>query len=382
MERNVDRNIRMTGWIVAAQACALAFAANAVGSAVVVAKELAKEKSSSPVVDADANVHLPSLIVPFSSLASPEAKQAFLERVSTSAALAKYMGEDIAKRRKAVDDILVAPLIAKQNARYAVSVEQRQIGGVYTEVFTPAEGVAPQNRTRVLINLHGGGFIIGARSIGKTESIPIAAVGKIQVISVDYRQGPENKFPAASEDVAAVYRELLKTHRPGEIGIYGCSAGGLLTAQIVAWLDRQKIPLPGAIGILCASADGVAWGGDAIFFGTALVGEMPPSPAAIISANRQEHPYFGRIDLHDSLVSPARYPEVLSKFPPTLLITGTRDFALSTAADTHNRLSKVGVESQLYIWDGVGHAFLVNPDLPESREAYDVIVKFFDRNLK
>src|SRR3546814_15853553 len=77
------------------------------------------------------------------------------------------------------------------------------------------------------------------------------AIGRIQGISVYYRQGPDFTFPAASEDVAAVYRELIKQYDPRNIGIYGCSAGGLLTAQSVAWLIDKKLPLPGAIAMLC-----------------------------------------------------------------------------------------------------------------------------------
>ena len=88
------------------------------------------------------------------------------------------------------------------------------IAGVYTDVITSKDGVAAWNKHRVLINLHGGGFLIGARIMGAMESTPVAALGKIKVGTVDYRQGPEHKFPAASEDVAAVYKGLLKTYKP------------------------------------------------------------------------------------------------------------------------------------------------------------------------
>ena len=84
--------------------------------------------------------------------------------------------------------------------------------------------------------------------------MPIAFVGKFRVISIDYREAPEYSFPAASEDVAKVYAELLKTYKPTNIGIYGCSAGGPLTAESIAWFQKLKLPLPGAVGMFCEGA--------------------------------------------------------------------------------------------------------------------------------
>ena len=71
-----------------------------------------------------------------------------------------------------------------------------------------------------------------ADGTGMIESIPLAALAQVEIVSITYRQAPETTFPAASEDVAAVYRELLKTHRPEDIAIFGCSAGGLLAAEV------------------------------------------------------------------------------------------------------------------------------------------------------
>lgn len=116
-------------------------------------------------------------------------------------------------------------------------------------------------KARVLINLHGGGFAGCWPGCAELESRPIAFLGQVRVVSVDYRQAPDNKFPAASEDVANVYRALLKTYKPNEIGIYGCSAGGMLTAESVAWFQQHALPTPGAIGIFCAGAG--EFGGDA-----------------------------------------------------------------------------------------------------------------------
>src|SRR5262249_37930025 len=96
----------------------------------------------------------------------------------------------------------------KLRVDYPVKMTEQRIGGVLTEVFVPVEGIAPANQDRVLINLHGGGFVGGSRIDSHLESVPIAALGRIKVVSIDYRLGPEFSFPAASEDVAAVYRDL------------------------------------------------------------------------------------------------------------------------------------------------------------------------------
>jgi epsilon-lactone hydrolase len=103
--------------------------------------------------------------------------------------------------------------------------------------------------------MHGGAFAVGSVRGGLAESIPVAAVAGIKVITVDYRMAPEHQFPAASEDVASVYKELLKKYKPKNIGIYGCSAGGMLAGQSVAWFQKQRLPRLGAIGIFCAGGD-------------------------------------------------------------------------------------------------------------------------------
>ena len=91
--------------------------------------------------------------------------------------------------------------------------------------------------------------------------------------------------------------------------------------------------------------------------------------------------YFSNTDQKDPLVSPINSPEILAKFPPTLLITGTRDFAFSGTLFTDTQLTKQGVDVELHVWEGLFHGFFYNADVPESRDALNVIVNFFDRKL-
>jgi epsilon-lactone hydrolase len=325
-------------------------------------------------VDPAGSVHVPALEVPFSNFASPESRTAFVRRSLDHRV--PPPNADIGTMRAFYDSYNRA-LAARARELYPVNVKQALIGGVRTEVITPESGIAKRNQKRVLVNLHGGAFLWGEGAGGEEESVPIANIGQIKVITVAYRQGPENKFPAASEDVAAVYRELVRTYAPANIGIYGCSAGGILTAEAVAWFQKVKLPRPGAIGTFCGSASG--FGGDSVYvaFPLAAQNALPGAREGALSFS----PYFSEASLQDPLVLPINSADMLRKFPPTLLIAGSRDFAVSSLFHAQAALTNVGVETELHIWDGMWHAFFIDPELPESKEVYKVIVKFFDRHL-
>ena len=275
------------------------------------------------------------------------------------------------------------PYLKRVKEIYPTDRKDMSIQGVPVYVYTPKAGVAPENANRVLINLHGGGFAVCFPGCAEMESIPVAGTGGFKVVSVDYREGPANRFPAASEDVATVYRELLKTYKPENIGIYGCSAGGLLTAMSVAWFQQHDLPRPGAIGIFCAglSVRDVLDGGDANYFAYPLgearfAAPVPPAGTRYFTSG-----YLADVNVDDPLVSPRASMDVLRKFPPTLFITGTRGMEVSSASYAQNQLVKAGVETELHVWDGMFHGFFYNPDVPESREAYDVMVNFFRKHL-
>jgi epsilon-lactone hydrolase len=345
-----------------------------------------------PRLDENGTIHVPAFDLPESSFLSPETravlKQSRESQAKSYATEKSCPSMEGAKRadmpeirRCQADAFYQTALYKGMLDRYPVVVAVQSIGGVYTEVFTPKEGVAQSNNQRVLINVHGGGFWEGSRTFSRLESIPIASVGRIKVISIDYRMAPEYTFPAASEDVAAVYRELLKIYRPEGIGLYGCSAGGELTAHAMAWFQKAKLPLPGAIGMFCKGAESVddsdtsRWmRSDGAYIAGALSGKNFERAAEV-------DPYYKGVDRRTELASPGDYDYIMAKFPPSLLISSTRDFLLSSVIVTHAQLSRLGVDAELHVWEGLGHAFLFDPSLPESREAYSTIVRFFDRHL-
>lgn len=310
--------------------------------------------------------------VPFSSLASPQARDFFMQMQAEKST--QNPGTDITQWRAFYAQQNEAR-VQRMRTLWPLKTYEAHYAGVLADVVEPAGGVAKENAHRVLINLHGGAFLWGARSGALVEAMPIAQQGKVKVVAVDYRQGPEYAFPAASDDVEKVYRELLKTYKAKDIGIYGCSAGGYLTGEVVARLIHDTLPLPGAVGTFCGSI--VAPDGDSNYMAAALMGDtLPDGPRKL-----GDYPYFKGANLDDALVFAANSPEYVAKFPPTLLISGTRDFTLSSVLKSHQLLVDAGVDAQLHVWDGMWHAFFIEPELPESRQAYKVIWQFFDSHL-
>jgi epsilon-lactone hydrolase len=319
-------------------------------------------------------VAVPAFTLPPSNQLSDAARRV-LDRMKEETAPASIAG-DVAKQR-AYYTAWNDRRLAEMNARFKTRVTHSRMGGVPVDIVDPLPGITAANRTRVLINVHGGAFMWGAGSGALVEAIPIAATGRIRVVTVDYRLAPEHRYPAASEDVAAVYRTLLKTYRPENIGIYGCSAGGVITAQATAWFRTHALPRPGAIGTFCGT--GAPYSGDSVYLAGPITGgaarDAGPLPDVL------PNPYMTGVAAGDKTAYPMTDPAAIAAMPPTLLLSGGRDFAASTLTLAHRRLAAAGVKSELYLFDGLPHAFFMWPDMPESIEAFGIIAGFFDRQL-
>jgi acetyl esterase/lipase len=265
----------------------------------------------------------------------------------------------------------------EMRAHFRTKERRETMNGVAVDVVVPSDGVSDRNSDRVLINVHGGAFQWGSGSGALVEAIPISATMRIKVVTVDYRLAPENRYPAASQDVAAVYSALLEHYRPENIGLYGCSAGGIISAQTVARLQKEGLPRPGALGTFCGT--GAAYQGDSAYLSEPLAHGKAmhegPLPTTLVT------PYLRDVSADDPVAYPLAHDDVMAGFPPVLQLAGSRDFAASILTWQHRRLTALGVPSELQIFDGLGHAFFVWPDMPESLEAYRLISSFFDRHL-
>jgi monoterpene epsilon-lactone hydrolase len=269
----------------------------------------------------------------------------------------------------------VGQAVPAQAQRLHVTVEKSQLAGVTVYAVTP-EQVAPENRKRLLIHIHGGCYVLGGGIAAAGEAVLMAGIGHYKVISIDYRMPPADYFPAALDDVVSVWREALKTHPAKAMAVFGSSAGGALTLEMVLRLKELGLPLPAAIapGTPMADLTGV---GDS-FATNAMVDNVLVSrdgacdPAAQFYANGH--------DLKDPLLSPI-YGD-MHGFPPAILTTGTRDLLLSNTVRVHRKLKDAGVEAELNVFEAMAHGnYARDETAPETQQAFGDIAKFFDRHL-
>ncbi|MBY0400559.1 alpha/beta hydrolase [Myxococcota bacterium] len=323
-------------------------------------------------VEKDGTVRLGPRVLPPPSTVSPEART-FLAMAPWGAGEPPRSDTPMWTMRAATD-LMMKQLSEAAAAAHPVDIEELSIAGVRCHLVKP-KTIAPENAGRVLMNLHGGGFVLGGGSL--VEAIPVANVAKLPVLAVDYRLAPEHPFPAAVDDARAVYLEMSKHHSAAQIGVYGASTGGFLTAQLVARLRRDGIEQPAAIGVFTAGGD-VAELGESFslyslsgFFGEPLLPIDHPAS--------ERGAYLAGHDPKDPLFAPIRGD--LRGWPPCLLLTGGRDALLSATALFHRALRRAEVEAELYCFEAMPHAHWYNFMLPEAREANDAIVRFFRKWL-
>jgi epsilon-lactone hydrolase len=259
--------------------------------------------------------------------------------------------------------------------RLHVKVEKTTIDGVRAFIVTP-DVIAPENRNRLLIHVHGGCYVLNPGEAALPEALFMAGFGHFKVIAVDYRMPPEAYFPAALDDGLTVYKNAIKTTNPKNVAIFGSSAGGALTLEMVLKAKQDGLPLPGAIAPGTPMSD-VTKVGDT-FVTNAMLDNVLVSPDGFCDAGTKV--YANGHDLKDPLLSPV-YGD-MQGFPPTILTSGTRDLLLSNTVRVHRKLRQAGIESMLQVYEGQSHAQYYRDDTsPEAKEAFEEIAGFFDKHL-
>lgn len=259
--------------------------------------------------------------------------------------------------------------IAKARAkRFGVAVSRSRMGGVPVKHVRKQATDAAADR-RLLINFHGGGFLFDGGSLN--ETIPLAGLTGIPAITVLYRMAPEHPFPAAVDDAIAVYRAALADRPPTAIGVFGTSAGAVLTLQLLARIKVEGLPMPAAAGVFSGAGD-LSMIGDCEAFLPPIMGTR--------TASETLNEYCGDTPRNDPMLSPTFGD--LTGFPPVLLMTSTRDQLLSHTILTDLALRQAGILVDLRVYEGLAHAFWGWIDCPESEIALAAQAEFFAKHLE
>ncbi len=249
-----------------------------------------------------------------------------------------------------------------------VTRETLSVDGVPCERLVPADAV----RGRVLLYLHGGGFVYGLTPPHMAMVARLVRLMKIPALVVDYRVAPAHPFPAALDDCVTAYRWLLKQgFRAANVVVAGDSAGGNLAITALMRLRAGGDPLPAAAACLSPAAD------LSDKAPTGPVYDDPLLPARAIAMYRRS--YVAGNDARNPLISPVFGD--WHGLPPLLVHVGEdeilRDDALKVAA-----LGKAaGVDVRLEVYPRMWHVWQLNPELPEAERSLADIAQFLRSHL-
>jgi len=234
-----------------------------------------------------------------------------------------------------------------------------------------------QERLPLFVNFHGGGFVLGSAEMDDPFMDRIAEKANVKILNVDYSLSPEFPFPKALNECYAVVK-YAKEH-PDEFGIDperiaagGQSAGGNITAAICLMESETNL-----LGIKCAILDYPP-----LDIYTDAADKPRPKGALPVFLSRIFDPSYlnDRESRKTPFISPVfADPEKLKTFPPTLVITASRDSLCKEAEDFKDMLISAGIDVTHKQFEAI-HGFNLKPG-PDSDESWQMIIDFLKKHL-
>jgi acetyl esterase/lipase len=216
---------------------------------------------------------------------------------------------------------------------------------------------------RVILFLHGGGFIAGSINCHRKLAAHLAKATGCRALIPAYRLAPENPFPAQLDDAFGIYHWLLEEGLdPSHIATAGDSAGGNLAISICLRAQAQDLPLPAAI-------IGISPWLDMEVNGRTLDTNKERSAIGSRESYRQivEMLLKGH-DPKDPFANPL-YANLVG-FPPIYLSAGTEEALLDNPERLAEAAKKAHVDVTLNIAEGMQHVYeFMAGRAPEADEA-------------
>jgi epsilon-lactone hydrolase len=243
----------------------------------------------------------------------------------------------------------------QDNERWGdLTAEPRDVDYIETEAGgLPAMWAIPKAcaEDRVLLCIHGGGFVGGSIYTHRKLFGHIAKAVGARALSFDYRLAPSHTHPAPVDDATAAYRWLLEQRiEPAHVAFTGDSSGGGLTITAQLRAREQGLPLPAAAMPLSPWTDMEVvgesyrsnWSTEAFFYR-----ELVQGLASM---------YLGDGgDARDPLANPL-YAD-LSGLPPMYIQVAGDETLLDDSRRLADRARAAGVEVRLDVFPGQQHTF-------------------------
>jgi acetyl esterase/lipase len=250
----------------------------------------------------------------------------------------------------------------------ALELEHEELGGVPCERYTRPG----TNTDQHLLYIHGGGFTFGSIATHRELVATIVSHCDVRGHSVEYRQPPEDRFPAAVDDVVAAYRGLLDGGVPAErIAIAGDSAGGNLCLALMLRLKSEGLPQPASATLICPAPDlalaGASWNTEPFI-------DYLTRP---IAQAWLDH-YIDPERYEDPFASPIRGD--LRGLPPILMQVGTIEGLFDEIEILANKLREAGTILTHQVVPEMPHVWhLYVGMIPEAEESLREIASFVDK---
>ena len=237
--------------------------------------------------------------------------------------------------------------------------------GVPVRLYRP-EGAADG----MVVHLHGGGFVFHDLDVHDRVCRRFANRLDMGVLSVGYRLAPEHPFPAALDDVRAVYAGLLENVDAREVVLGAESSGAALALALLVDVKNER-PLPAAAFFISGHFD-------MTLSGMSMASREAVDPVTTRESLERAAAWYTRgADRASPRVSPIFAP--LDGLPPLLLQVGDDEILLDDSTRVAAAVSRSGGRAELSIWPGMWHAWPMHPDLPEADEALAEIRGFLER---
>ena len=257
--------------------------------------------------------------------------------------------------------------------RADVTFESATIGDVPGVWVHPASSRSDE----AILHVHGGGFVEGSATAYRHLVGHIAARAGTRAFVPDYRLAPEHPFPAAVDDVLAVYRGM-DASGIRRIAVTGDSAGGNLALVLASCVATKavlvKATLVGAAALspltdLTLSGASYEARADADLYFT------KQQLAEVVNA------YLRGADANDPLASPLQGR--FSGLPPIRIHVGDDEVLLDDSRRYVERAVAGGIDARLDVWTGMPHVFVASIGrLKAAAQALDAIGAFLAERLK